>query len=438
MENEETKNPVDSELTKEKVREMVLAFNFDSSVEKLRRYYATPTVWEITGQARKETSHTQFLAYLFGTKFNEDCNYSAVKRLLLLLLKWAENQNIENFHPVLAESVYKQSLTISKCQACTEVLASEKDRKGRIDVLINCEAEIHDEANSISNKQINILIEGKIDAPETKNGDSFQTDMYHKYITDEYGGDENINLFVYLKPSRKKLLSEIKEPECHCKKYIQIDFQELLDNVIQPISEQKELSPEHQFILKDYIRALGKPSETENGKQSKQIRTMAIGKEEKELLHSIFNKNEMLIRAMIDNLGDEKLSESMANYHRTNRYSINGKINGKEGYTMYGVLEEFIKFRFKARASIQESIQERIQEIDREIRSFVYIRRKNPLVSEAKKGEDKRWKKFKLKDGPEIVYSTQWGDGGQLTNFTKFRQNVSVAYPNQFEVNKLL
>ncbi len=437
MENEEIENPVVSELTKEKVREMVLAFNFDSSVERLRRYYATPTVWEITGQARKETSHTQFLAYLFGTKFNEDCNYSAVKRLILLLLKWAENQNIENFHPVLAESVYKQSLTVSKCQACTEVLASEeKYGNGRIDVLINCEAEIHDEANSISgnvNKKINILIEGKIGANETRKGDYFQTDMYHKYITDEYGGDENINLFVLLKPSREKLLSEIKEPECHCKKYIQIDFQELLDNVIQPISEQKELSPEHQFILKDYIRALGVPSETENGKQLKQIRTMAIGKEEKELLRSIFNKNERLIRAMIETLGDKGLTESMANYPG-NRYSI----NGEGSYTMYGVLEEFIKFRFKARASIQESIQERIQEIDREIRSFVYIRRKNPLVSEAKNGEDKRWKKFKLKDGPEIVYSTQWGDGGQLTNFTKFRQNVSVEYPNQFEVNKLL
>lgn len=433
MKNEETENSVLSKLTKEEVREMVLAFNFDSSVERLRKYYATPTVWEITGQARKETSHTQFLAYLFGTKFNEDCNYSAVKRLLLLLLKWAENQNIENFHPVLAESVYKQSLTVSKCQACTEVLASEEEYgKGRIDVLINCEAKIHDEANSISGnvnkpvKKINILIECKIDAPETKKDGNFQTDMYHKYITDEYGGDENINLFVYLKPSREILLSEIKEPECHCKKYIQIDFQELLDNVIQPISEQKELSPEHQFILKDYIRALGKPSETENGKQLKQIRTMAIGKEEKELLRSIFNKNETLIRAMIDTLDDKELSERMANYHRTNCYSI----NGEGSYTMYGVLEEFIKFRYEARASIQE--------IDKEIKSFVYPKgSKRHFVSEEKIGEDKRWKEFKLDDGTEIVYSNQWGDGGQLRNFTKFRQKVSEKYRDKFEVNKL-
>ncbi len=430
MENEETKNPVDSELTKEEVREMVLAFNFDSSVERLRRYYATPTVWEITGQARKETSHTQFLAYLFGTKFNEDCNYSAVKRLLLLLLKWAENQNIENFHPVLAESVYKQSLTLSKCQACTEVLASEeKYGNGRIDVLINCEAEIHDEANSISgnvNKKINILIEGKIGANETRKGDYFQTDMYHKYITDKYGGDENINLFVLLKPSREKLLSEIKEPECNCKKYIQIDFQELLDNVIQPISEQKELSPEHQFILKDYIRALGMPSETENGKQLKQIRTMAIGKEEKELLRSIFNKNEILIRAMIDTLDDKELSEKMANYHGPNRYSI----NGEGSYTMYEVLERFIDFRFKDHGSIQK--------IDEEMKSFVYKNgSKNPLVSEEKIGEGNRCKKFKLEGGPEIVYSNQWGDGENLKNFTNFRQKVSEKYPTQFKVNKL-
>jgi hypothetical protein len=70
-------------LSEDKIKDLLLQFNLDESLNDLKRYYSTPTTWDIIHQARKETSHTQFLAWFFGNKeFNDASNADPSKNSL--------------------------------------------------------------------------------------------------------------------------------------------------------------------------------------------------------------------------------------------------------------------------------------------------------------------------------------------------------------------
>lgn len=415
------------QLTEQSIKERIIQFNLDSTIDELKRYYSTPSTWEIIQKSRSETCHTQFLAWFFGNKdFNTDTNASPIKRLIVLLLKWAENQKKAFFDESLAKSVYNQNLYIESYSVGTEVHIDDPSYKdGYIDILIKCRANIKDDT-----RNINIVIENKVDATETtKKKSLYQTDAYYNYITKEH--EDDINLFVFLKPNEGNL-EDITEAECHCKKYIQINYQELLDNIIQPISELKDISEENRFRLKDYIKALGKPSDQfDNNNEdkdskitSKRTIIMAMEQKEKELLATFFANNEDLIRASIDALGNEELSKSMAKIERkATRCTINGKGNGDEFFTMHQVVEEFIKFRLK------DNI--RIKDIDEEIRGFLNTKviKVGDSDSPVENGDEKRFKEKKI-EGQIIRYSTQWGEGGTNPTFTKFRNGVNKKYPD--------
>lgn len=436
-------------LTEQEIKDLIVEFNLDETINDLKRYYSTPTTWEIINQSRKETSHTRFLAWFFGNKdFNADPNMGPVKKLIVLLLKWANKQDVANFDEELANSIYSQSFSILSCpkvkaeypifiQQTSEGKPAYGD--GSIDIFITCRANVND-----VERNINIVIENKIASPETtkcfdKDGKKidkhnargtktilYQTEAYYQYVTEKY--KNGINLFVFLKPTIK--LENIERAECKCGKYIQINYQELLDCILQPVCEQKGITSEDRFRLKDYIKALGKPFETDNDKENdsnKHIIIMAMDQKERELLNDFFKNNENLIRAAIDALGNEELSKKMADEprksHPRNSYSINQKGN----YSMYEVLEAFVRFRL-------DNYPVSVRDIDDEIKGFLNSNRVNlsdtrdiEVCQEGKKLHGTCT--FKSRDGQEIRYTKQWGDGNTNTTFTRFRERVNDNYP---------
>ena len=417
-------------LTEQDIKDLIIEFNLDESINDLKRYYSTPTTWEIINQSRKETSHTQFLAWFFGNKdFNADPNAGPIKKLIVLLLKWANMQENAAFDEELANSIYSQSLSILSYNVTPEYdILVEPYGEGDIDILVSCVAKVND-----VERNINIAIENKIGAPETtkkrfgKDGTEttlYQTKAYYQYITKEYKDD--INLFVFLKPTDRDL-ENVKQAECKCDKYIQINYQELLDNIIQPVCDQKDISVENKYRLKDYIKTLGKPAETDED-TNKNIIIMAMNQKERELLTIFFKNNEDLIRAAINALGDEELSKSMESFNRKTRskYSING-----EGcYSMYEVLEKFVEFRLT-------NTSDSVQDIDKEIDKFIRSERVNvsdpqgpQVFQEGKKSHGT----FTV-NGRKIKYTKQWSDGGNNPTFTRFREGVSGKYPNDFKID---
>lgn len=420
-------------LTEQDIKDLIIKFNLDESINDLKRYYSTPTTWDIINQSRKETRHTQFLAWFFGNKdFNADPNTGPIKKLIVLLLKWANMQENAAFDEELENSIYSQSLSILSYDVIAEYpIYIEPYGEGDIDIFIECAAKV----NNVDRK-INIAIENKIGAPETtkcfdkdgirlskpneKNTETilYQTDAYHQYITEKHKND--INLFVFLKPTDCNL-EDVEQAECKCDKYIQINYQELLDNIIQPVSDQKDISEENRYRLKDYIKTLGKPAETDDD-NNKNIIIMAMTQKERELLTTFFKNNEDLIRAAINALDDKELSESMAKLERTSRSKNTYRINGQGCYSMYEVLEEFVKFRLN-----NTSVS--VQDINKEIADFLGSGRVN--VSDTQKPVFQEGKKphgtFTF-NGREIRYTKQWSDGGSNPTFTKFRVGVSGKY----------
>ena len=429
-------------LTEQDIKDLIIKFNLDESINDLKRYYSTPTTWEIINQSRKETRHTQFLAWFFGNKdFNADPNAGPIKKLIVLLLKWANMQENAAFDEELENSIYSQNLSILSYNVIAEypiiIKPTSEDKPaygaGDIDIVVRCVARVN---NMVRN--INIAIENKIGAPETtkcfiKNDTRqskpnktilYQTEAYYQYITEKYKDD--INLFVFLKPTDRDL-EYIKQAECKCDKYIQINYQEILDNIIQPVSDQKDISVENMYRLKDYIKTLGKPAETDDD-TNKNIIIMAMEQKERELLTTFFKNNEDLIRAAINALGDEELSKSMESFDRKTRSKYS--INGKGCYSMYEVLEKFVEFRL-ADTSVS------VQDIDKEIAKFIHSERVNVsdtqgrlVFQEGKKSHGT----FTFNDC-EIRYTKQWSDGGSNPTFTRFREGVSDKYPNDFKID---
>lgn len=417
-------------LTEQDIKDLIIEFNLDESINDLKRYYSTPTTWEIINQSRKETRHTQFLAWFFGNKdFNADPNAGPIKKLIVLLLKWANMQENAAFDEELANSIYSQSFSILSYNVTPEYdILVEPYGEGDIDILVSCVAKVND-----VERNINIAIENKIGAPETtkkrfgKDGTEttlYQTKAYYQYITKEYKDD--INLFVFLKPTDRDL-ENVKQAECKCDKYIQINYQELLDNIIQPVCDQKDISVENKYRLKDYIKTLGKPAETDED-TNKNIIIMAMNQKERELLTIFFKNNEDLIRAAINALGDEELSKSMESFDRKTRSKYS--INGKGCYSMYEVLEKFVEFRLT-------NTSDSVQDIDKEIDKFIRSERVNvsdpqgpQVFQEGKKSHGT----FTV-NGRKIKYTKQWSDGGNNPTFTRFREGVSGKYPNDFKID---
>lgn len=434
-------------LTEQEIKDLIIKFNLDESINDLKRYYSTPTTWEIINQSRKETRHTQFLAWFFGNKdFNADLNIGPIKKLIVLLLKWANMQDCAYFDEGLANSIYSQTLSILSYNVIAEypifIEQTSADEpayeEGDIDIVIKCVARVNG-----MERNINIAIENKIGAPETTkcfgkdgkrqkkpNKDNtetilYQTEAYYQYITKKYKDD--INLFVFLKPTDCNL-EEIERAECKCDKYIQINYQEILDNIIQPVSDQKDITVEDMYRLKDYIKTLGKPSETgddNDDDSNKHIIIMAMEQKERELLTTFFKNNEDLIRAAINALGDEELSKSMAKVERKSRSKNEYTINKQGNYSMYEVLEKFVEYRL---ANSSDSVLD----IDREIVGFIGGNRVNVSDTPTQKvcQEGKKPHGTFTFNGREIRYTKQWSDSGNNPTFTKFREGVSNKYPN--------
>lgn len=138
MENNNSNNQEDYSLTE--IQEKIIDFNLDQTIDELKKYYATPTTWEIINQARKEESHTNFLKWFFGNEdFNRDANNGPIKKLIILLLKWSKKQSNSVFNVDLEKSIYNQELSIDTYSVKAEYSIDETSYgSGRIDILIEC------------------------------------------------------------------------------------------------------------------------------------------------------------------------------------------------------------------------------------------------------------------------------------------------------------
>lgn len=310
-----------TEITREKVEEWLMQFHSNQATRAIIRKINQNSILDIYGIARSETHHSKFLAWLFNPNESHNTGELALRKLLNIAVRRGIEQNnqSEDFlwvkNTVLTSATHS-STSASNVQVLTESYVEaqgKKGAKGRIDNLIqNVE---------LGTESINIVIENKIYSNEHDE----QTTTYFEGINKKFPDKKNI--FLYLTPKSNWEMPKVDGPSCTCKDFIEINYQDLLTEVLTSILEEP-ISSATRIAIEDYIHCITSPSI-----HSKNYNTMAVDKETNEMLKKFWDANEDLIRAAIYAFASSEDEDS--------KVEIN---NLKEALDKYTISRDYTKY----------------------------------------------------------------------------------------------
>lgn len=300
-------------MTEQELKNAINDFDNDVDVQRLQNLYNSPTFLDVLAVSRRELCHSAFLAWLFNMSANHGLGTIPILKLLELFVECSRRQNKE-LDNALMNAISSQ---IKNTHITTEYNIQDQENRGRADIVIDI---------GISNTKISklrIVIENKVYAKETNE----QTQTYFNYFKKEKQAGEEI-LYIYLTP----LLCE--EP-ASCDRFVHITYQDLMDNVFEPILLQN-LSERTRFILTEYINCLSIPvEEFNNKKEIKQTTIMAISKNERTLLENFWEKHRTLIMAVLTGITTDPDSDED---QQKDAIALLDKLNSKD-YSKYFVGE---------------------------------------------------------------------------------------------------
>jgi hypothetical protein len=277
---------------------------------------------------RKELPHSSFVSWLFDSAtFNQSYPDSPIMHLLDIAVKRANQQNkIGNNNAIstsLSDSIYGRLFSISSTSCSLEEVIDKR----RCDIVIRCK--IKD-----SERDLNICIENKVLSSEHTS----QTEAYEQY----YSNDEKADwLFLFLTPLSSVKLDDYcslsKNEKCTSEKFIQINYQDLLDYVLEPLINSVDKNSQVYFILDDYINTLRYPVMEDNDKK----RTiMAIGEQETKLLNDFWEGNHELIELALEAMScNMNLDEDVRNKAKEARDSMTSLQTARKDSTKFVIID---------------------------------------------------------------------------------------------------
>lgn len=283
------------------VRELITSYH--KSVSQIKRYYERQSYMGLLNVGRKEQPHSSFISWLFDSAtFNQSHPNSPIMHLLDIAVQRANQQDKigddKAISASLSDSIYGRLFSISNTSCNTEEVIDNR----RCDIVIRCK--IKD-----TERGLNICIENKVLSSE-------HTSQTEAYVTSYSSKNENADwLFLFLTPLSSVELDDyfsLSEKErCTSEKFIQINYQDLLDYVLEPLINSVDKNSQAYFILDDYINTLRYPVKEENDKK----RTiMAIGEKETKLLNDFWEGNHELIELALEAMSYNKnLDEDVRN-----------------------------------------------------------------------------------------------------------------------------
>ena len=344
--------------------------NADCRLSHLHSMYESNSFLNCLSVSRREMSHSMFLSELFKEDSFHDVGTLPLQFFLEAVLERAVKQDTRLkehpektvIFPSLKSAILARNLSLSDIDVSTEVNFSDgKDKNGRVDILISCRVKPLEREDGKDVKFLNIIIENKIYAGEKDK----QTEKYYQHfnaflknkaeeqvdISIRKGGPRSLyNLYVYLTPATPSEIDALKEPECECKEFIQICYQDILDRVLDPLLEQEGLSPRGRFFIEEYKRSLGVSFDNveiytlEGGKNQKlKVNTtiMAIGQKESEELCNFWSDYKDLFEAAINEKNrqddDDCGDDSTNNAAKRTLYEYHG-----QPFTMSRLVEAII------------------------------------------------------------------------------------------------
>ena len=273
-------------------------------------------------------------------------------------------------------------------------------------------------------KVLPIVVENKVDSKEHDD----QTKSYYDWCIKEV--DRNKGkcyikpLFVFLTPQRTLSLNGdtfYKEVHCSCDQYIRINYQYIVDYLIEQCLKQT-ISDDTRSVLNDYLRSL--TYIYINGDINEGGSYMALSENERELLTRFWNNNENLLVAVLEAYGErEDTSEDVRNNIRrvTNsmskrdftKYQIEGIDNGP--FNKGRMVLEVVKKHCQKNPDITfDGLKEAFN------RDEIKCGFGGVVVQEEKRQVDPRGRKryfdndgdvIELKDGTRVCVCSNWGSG---------------------------
>lgn len=326
----------------QKRREQIITLKNSEEFKSLNAYYRKKSFFNILGISRKETIHSYFLHWLFSADESHELGTHAIRKLLevLVLVKnKLQSGNSQLLFPAdIEDIIICGSYSLSHVTAEREHAISD----GFLDVFIT-----FDFISENIHKKLNIIIENKV---KSKEGDRQTWRYYH------YGqGLAGETIYVFLTPLSNREFEMLPEPACECKKFIGLNYQYLVNYVLEPCRNECGVK-DAQVFIEEYLRTLSQPSLQYNERERGEI-IMAIGEKERELLLNFWQSNKDLLIAALTALSDDPDLEEME------RASINAGLNAvikssNKDYSKYVLDGEIYSKRKLAYAIVSKYVKE--------------------------------------------------------------------------------
>lgn len=407
------------------IRNSIINFKNDVGVQKLQSLYFSKSYSEIFAISRREMSHSSFIAWLLDNKENHLLSFFSIQKFLEIVTLRCGNE-LESKYSNFFNSILTDNYSINSV-----IVEKEKflGKYGRLDIYTEILLKIEE-----TEYKVKLIIENKV---ESKEGID-QTTKYFQHF-EEIKKENEINLYVYLTAIPTLELNQLLEPECSCKNFIQINYQYLVDYLLEPALNQN-ISDKTKFIITEYLQSLSQPSLDEEITKQKQGLIMALGKEEKELLSNFWKKNEKLIMsAMYAISTDESQDEEV---RETTNKALNALSSSNRDYRTYTIYYDEIPFETNFKKSdigfytvklLDEKglIDEKTFDFLRKDKScsFELIRKKSEVNTETE------LKKYRINSQPELIYEGEkyfvarnWGKMNGGDNTEKLIKKVTEKF----------
>lgn len=326
-------------------RELIVNAQISQVYNELRKYYNSKSMLQIIGKERDENTHSNIIAWLLDDNPEHGLGLTPIRLFLMLVSICMEKEENEE-----AKKAYNnQSLLDLFLDSRLDILSIKVSRERTLDergvnYTKNQRLDIVVELNILINGEVKILpiiIENKVLSYEHTNNFVEQTNSYKEWAEKTYDFDEFLEpVLIYLTPK--------KDDKPNNKSFAIINYQELVDNVIEPCLIYVT-SDEAKYRIKDYLRSLSYTDFERNYKKGDIV--MAMTKNERELLIKFKNENKDLFFAILAAIKEDEEDETTTIIkdvttsiigRNTEKYLYNGK-KYKKNRLVYQVIKDYIE-----------------------------------------------------------------------------------------------
>lgn len=431
-----------ADITKDIKQEIIDMLNSEEYRE-IVSFYEQKTVFNILGIARNENVHSNFLAWLLNPKENHELGEFALRKLLetlvVILSRCQQEMREEKLPGWLEDLVIVGNYSINKFDSKIireKSIVDSKDKIGRMDILLEMDLSAQ---NSREISKVRLILENKVYSGEVNKNGRGQTSVYYDWATSL--NDEYTNIYVYLSPLSSLELESLLEPICECKHYIQVNYQYLLDYVIEPAS-RRPMDEGIKYLIDSYIRNLSIPSFSDDTKGIKKGEVkMAISPREKELLRRFWDNHNGLLLTILDAVSDDEEIDMPDDTRKSIKQFSSGLRNQdntafifegeryKKGPLVFAIIKKYLNSNpTTTYEQLKKIFPDEIQ-VGAGFGSYGVIKSISEIDYKYRSRYRKEW--LLTSDKVQVAVCTQWGSEfdsngkpGKKNNFIKFVDNA--------------